>query len=300
MKVQFIKIITKVSLITFCILIMGNLSAQQFQRNFLGDNFMLYKNALLKINDRTAPGAFNSAFYSDLSYCQELYDKNVIYPEKRSPNETSKDSLINRVFLVKDIIDKYGNPYRGSSSINHPIFELEDTTSNQIIYYIYSERYEYNFPFIVYNVATDFDLDYICSLIEKKTDDFTNEIKLNSPLTVNTEVAPLIIYKTIKNNQVIYNLALQTYGVTFNSNQSGVIILFDDGTKMNKPSTKVNVDYSNSGYEYRSFIFLTENDMKILSTKRIKKFRLYIYDKEIEPMYSNKFTKLVKCIMDSK
>lgn len=137
-----------------------------------------------------------------------------------------------------------------------------------------------------------------CSKIEREIDDFTDEVSLNTPRVVNRGSSSIILYKIVKNSKVVYYMGLSAYGLTVNIGISGVIILFEDGTKMNKPSEEIDVDTSDSGFEYSAFITLTEAEVQMLSAKKIKKYRLYIYDGEVNSEDANQFAEYVKCIID--
>ena len=82
-------------------------------------------------------------------------------------------------------------------------------------------------------------------------------------------------------------------------NKTGVIILFTDGTKWTRQS-EIDVDAESDGFEYSAFIPLTQEDLITFSTKKIKKFRLYIYDEEIGSCDADRFKIFVKCIKGSK
>ena len=91
------------SLLTL-ILICLTSNAQKFEHNYLGKDFLLYKGAFFKLKEDASVDGFSHAFYSDLKYCQSSYDKNVIYSAKEYYFNTAKDSLLNRVFIVENII----------------------------------------------------------------------------------------------------------------------------------------------------------------------------------------------------
>lgn len=284
-------------LTTLLVMTFSTLIAQTFKENFLGDDFMQYKGAYFKLKDNAISG-FSHAFYDDLKYCQKSYDNNVIYPDTKYKFNTVKDSLVNRIFLVEDIIGKDGNTFSGGAYFDKPIFLLRDTTSNQAIYYLYDKQYEHNFPFLTSQITID--INALCSKIEKRTDDFTNEVTINNPIIEGRQISSMILYKTVKSGKVSYSLSLRTYGSTVNVGETGVIILFDDGTKISKPTVKIDVDTDEKGFEYSAYIPLTETEVKSLTTKKIKKFRLYIYDKEVSPGFAEKFTYYVKCVMEKK
>lgn len=279
------------------IMSLGVLTAQDFQENFLRDDYMMYKGAYFKLKENPSSSSFRNSFYADLEHCQEYFSNNVIYPDVEYNFKTVPDSLENRIFLVEDITGKDGKAYTASSIMDMPILKLRDTMNNQVIYYWYNKRDEYSFPFLTSNIKID--IEVLCSKIKKKTDDFTDEIKINSPIIDGGKSAPVILYKTIKNGKAIYDLRLQSYGNTPSVDGKGVIILFEDGTKMNKPAIKIDVGVDKSRYVYSAYIQLTETEVKSLSIKKINKFRLYVYDQELKQVYAEKITNYVKCVMEA-
>ena len=126
-------------------------------------------------------------------------------------------------------------------------------------------------------------------------DEFTGVKKFSSPLSSSMEISSVIIYKDINKGKATFYLSLRAYGSTVSVNGNGAIILFTDGTKWSK-NIKIDVEAEDKGFEYSTFIPLTLADLTILSTKKIKKFRLYIYDEELNPFEADKFKVYVKCI----
>lgn len=287
----------KTLLLILFIGIVGIGNAQTFKENFLGEDFMQYKGALLKLNGDAISG-FGYAFYSDLKYCQKAYDGNVIYPDIKLNSVTVKDSLRNRTFKVENIVGKDGGPFLGGSILDKPILALKDTKTGQTIYYVYNKRSEYKFPFLVSGI--EIDTAVLCAKIERKVDDFTDELSFHSPTLNGSQVASMIINKYIKGSNTDYYLQLRAFGNSVSVAETGVIILFQDGTKMNKPSEEISVDAGENGYTYSAWITLTAAEVESFSVKTIKKFRLYIYDKEVSPSEADKFTHYVKCIIDKK
>jgi hypothetical protein len=270
-----------------------------FERNFLGDDFSLYKGVLLKLIDNPILG-LGHTFYSDLKFCQSVYDNNVIYPDKKCNFNTVPDSLMNRIFLVESIVDKTGQEWNEASKTDFfakPIFVLKDTLSGQKIYFKYDKEFEHNFPFNTSKI--NYPVDDLCSQIEKEKDEFTNELKFNSPLINGRQISPLTIYKYINKGKATYYLSLRTNGSTVNVNQTGVIILFQDGTKWARAS-KIDVDAGSNGFDYSTFITLTPTDLKTFGTKKIKKFRLYIYDEDVNSSDADKFKLYTECIKNAK
>ena len=65
---------------------------------------------------------------------------------------------------------------------------------------------------------------------------------------------------------------------------------------MVKENVEVNVDAGNKGFEYSAYVNLTNTELTKFSTKRITKFRLYIYDNELSSMDGEKLKGYVNCI----
>jgi hypothetical protein len=279
------------------LLIASSSFGQTFQPNFLGADFIRYKGALLKLKDDNYL-ALMHLFYSDLKYCQELKDSNVIYPSDKYKFMTVSDSLKGRIFRVDNIVDKEGNTLTTNSKQIDPILVLKDQANGQIIYLKYNKEDEYEFPFVTSKIELNKEL--LCAKIERSVDKFTGEVTFNSPIGTGWETSAMTIYKTIKGSIITNSLYLRTYGSTVNVNSTGVIILFDDGTKINKPSVKIDVDVEGSRFIYGAYFALTESDLKTLSNKRVDRFRLYIYDEVVNPKKAEEFTHFVSCIIDKR
>lgn len=272
------------------------LNAQVFKPNYLGDDVQSYKGVLLKLK-KDAISGFGHTFYESIDRVQKLYDDRVIYPDTKYNFNTVIDSLRDRVFLVENIIDKTGATYNSDDFLSKPIFILQDTVTKQRIYYKYDTKYEHNFPFDTSPIKLD--PGKLCSLIEKSVDDFTDEIKFNTPMISNGRLTPIRLYKYILKGKTTYYLSLSTIGSTVNVGESGVILLFSDGTKMTK-AVKVDVDANKDGFEYSAFFLLSQTELATLSSKKVKKFRLYIYDEEINETEADKFKIYVSCLRSTK
>ncbi len=126
-------------------------------------------------------------------------------------------------------------------------------------------------------------LDYALNSIEREKDDFSNEITFNTDL-----LKPVSLTKIIKGKNVVYYLSLQTKGSTINYNIKGVYLLFTDGKKWVKLNEAIDLNYSD-GYTYSAFIRITPSELKLFQTKKIDKFKLYIYDEKFSSSDSDNF-----------
>ncbi len=128
-----------------------------------------------------------------------------------------------------------------------------------------------------------------CSLLYKEYDEIEGRTKIRSPLYY-----PYSIHKTYSGTDTTYYLSLVAIGYTLNSIEKGVIILFQDSSQW-KSDAKVEpgVTYG-EGWKYSAFISLTKADIAIFKSKRIKKYRLYIYDQDVKD--PEEFRLIIDCI----
>lgn len=121
--------------------------------------------------------------------------------------------------------------------------------------------------------------------ITMKIDDFDNTITWASPSFgkgfAGTTLKRVIFNKT-KNEKGEYHnyLRLTTYGSTLNMGEKGLILLFEDGSRFEKPNAKIdaNPDSNTAYWQYSIFIEISDAELEIFASKKIDKFRLYIYD----------------------
>ena len=283
----------KMILTVATILTVGLVNAQEFQENFLEKDFALYQNTFFKL--KTGEVDLKNAFYESVESSKKMYGDNVIYPTILNSGESIKDSLINRVFKVEKILDNKGfiyDPTDIQATIFEPFFELRDTLTNKVIYFKYRANYKGYFPFVTSEIKYDESL--LKSEIKREKDDFTGEINIRSPYTI-----PVDLTKVINKGKVVYYLSLDAYGSTPNVNKRGVTILFSDGTKWIK-NELIDVRVSDYGYKYSAFIALTPIEVDMFIKKEISKFRLYIYDNDLEKSEAKKFKTFVKIIKSMK
>lgn len=129
-------------------------------------------------------------------------------------------------------------------------------------------------------------LQYISNAIggiEKEKDEYTDKITFRTDL-----LKPISISKVIIKGKSVYYLSLQTKGATLNTNIKGVYLLFTDGKKWIKMNEAVDLDYD-EGYNYSAFIRLSSEDLKLFQTKKVSRFRLYIYDGNVSYSDSERF-----------
>jgi len=291
----------KILLLVISIVTLVTLSsyAQTFGPNFLGKDYQRYEGVLLKLKDNTKKDGFSCKFYSNLKYCQRV-DSNVIYPDRIERFKTVYDSLANRIFIVDDILDK------GSK----PIFVLKDTDTKQILYFAYNQKDEFSFPFNTSKIIVDLDEKPekpFCSGIGRSVDDFTDDVTfvISIPRGFgNFGMDPVRVIKTLSKTRTSYYLYFYTYSDFLVVYGEDAAVKFTDGTKWLR-SVKIKTDLypiraHGVDYEYSVFIALTNADLITFSTKNIEKFRLDIFDEEINPIKAEEFKNYMKCMMKAK
>nr|DAZ32128.1 MAG TPA: hypothetical protein [Caudoviricetes sp.] len=141
-------------------------------------------------------------------------------------------------------------------------------------------------------------------------DDFTDEIKISSPTMIYSDndifIAPTKILKFINAlGKEEYYLSLYTTGLSYTTDNSGIIILFDDGAKWNKNIKCDCIGINDDGYwQYTALIKITPSELNVFANKVIKKFRLYIHDEEYygysKKNFAIKFAEYCKAIKNAK
>ncbi len=140
--------------------------------------------------------------------------------------------------------------------------------------------------------------NFPCESISYSKDKFTGEkmweTQYNEFITIE---------KHIKNASTAYYFSLFYYDsfLTIPPKNTALILLFSDGTKLTKYDD-VNVDYidSDKGYQYHFFTSLNSNDLKILGSKKITDYKLYIFSSEFDKVASERLMKQTKCLVSKK
>lgn len=137
--------------------------------------------------------------------------------------------------------------------------------------------------------------------LDRRVDDFTGEIKISTPYYIGINQQPARMLKYIKDGAVTYFLSLSAIGSTLNVSEKGVIVLFTDGTKWHREDEEIDTDsHSGDGWLYSAFIRISEEDLKTFASKKINKFRLYIYDQQLSIAQQNNFLVNVNAIIQAK
>jgi hypothetical protein len=170
--------------------------------------------------------------------------------------------------------------------------EIENSEIGKI-FYKYDPRKEDKFELEVIG-GLDYPVDFFCSEIIRQKDKFEDKE------TFFTRSKDGISFMKIKEKgKSNIFLSVTVNGSTLNVSKKGLNILFKDGTKLTKPEasidTEVNDDY---GYDYSTFIQLSQADIKLLTEKNITDIRVYIYDGTVSTINAKKIREYLKCLIN--
>jgi prepilin-type processing-associated H-X9-DG protein len=261
------------------ILCQTNSFAQNFGNFFFGADYKNYKGLNVKF-DFQKGGLF--------------LETKVYRAKPEDSDDTTKlvSSIAkykNHIFVVDSIYDFNDIQTNGKQKL----FRLVDRLTKEKLYYVY-EYSERGFHYLLSEYGKGGSDHYYESEIERSIDDFTGEIKINSPL-----ISPVgIIYKYIKRGKSTYYLkfSIESNGIYHGK---GVSVLFVDGSKWVRPNEKVDVDY-NDGFDNNVFMLLTQSDLAIFREKVIKKIRLYIHDMEVDYSDGENFKNYISVVSGKK
>ena len=188
------------------------------------------------------------------------------------------EDMNGKVFILKSFMRNVG---RLKKDISLELFNKEIGT----IYYEYEPWNKGSWIFEIIGGLT-YPEGYWCKDIETKTDKFTETTKYNTPSEEHVFF--------IKEKGVTY-IYLKSHGKTLNVNSNGVIILLNDGSKINKETAKIDVKVDGDGwYTYTSMFSLTDEEIKKISDTYITDYRLYIYDFKLDN--GKLYSEYLKCL----
>ncbi len=260
---------------------------QGFEKIYMGKDYNFYLGSEITL-DSTAL-SLNNMIYAKREDIDGLYPKNVYSPREDYSFSTKTESLLGKVFKV-DTIENH-DPYRVK------IFKLIEINTNEELFLLYTPKRSTSrigFPFLT---KKQFKKEDFCSKIKIDKDDFTDKVDYATPFEKDG-TSNIRISKVVEGDEVFFYLYLTTIGSTANVGIEGVILLLDDKTKIEKPSTEIDVDVSKYGYNYSALLSLNKEEIEILKNKEIDKFRLYIYDKDLSSGMSKKIKMYMQCLSE--
>lgn len=281
--------------LTFSVFI--SLNAQ----DFVGKDADLYLNATVKpveISEQLQKYAYKN-FYLQFDTVTKVLTKEPIGKKKtdfkpfqagESYNPVSDYSkLVGMEFKVTGVYEETAK-YDFDKG-RHYVFALKNDALGTI-YYEYDTRYKHDLELTAVG-GLKFPEGYWCDKFTVNKDKFEDKTSYYSP-----QESGFTVIKIVSNGITKYYLSVEEGGSTANVDGKGLYLLFDDGSKINKENTKIDVKVGNKGgFIYSAFIELTNEDLEILKTKKLTDNRLYIYDGTVNSESANLIQEYVKCIM---
>ena len=155
------------------------------------------------------------------------------------------------------------------------------------VFYEYEPQFE---SFWIFEVIDGLKIPegYFCKEIETKIDKFTSITSYNSPIKEHVSF--------IKEKGITY-IYLLSHGKTPTVGGTGIIVLLDDGSKIENKEAKIDVKYTGDGYyDYSTLFSLKDDEIKKLSENQITDYRLYIYEFQIDKGKGWILKEYLKCL----
>ena len=136
-----------------------------------------------------------------------------------------------------------------------------------------------------------------CDKLERTEDKFEGTVRISTPYKLTNWYR---VHKYIESGTTRIYLSIRGGGYTASVGEKGVIVLLEDGTKLEWPNEEIDCDVNTDGpgFVYRAFIGLNDDEIDKLAASKISDSRLYIYDGK--PMKKNalELMQQMGCIRD--
>jgi hypothetical protein len=146
------------------------------------------------------------------------------------------------------------------------------------------------FSFLIANSIFGQASSEVDQMIQRDIDPQTGEITIANSYLDNVQFSKWMLKK-----KTAYYLSLYVEKDTVMKDQKGVIVFFDDGSKWERVNEKIEQKENSS--EFSVFIELSDKDLRLFSTKKITKFRLWKFESEIQKSFAEQFLLMVNAII---
>ena len=274
----------KNSILSFLIIITINCFGQSFPKN--NPNLLLNKIIKPKVIDENMQSMAYQHFYFEFDFNLKKFT-NLNKPYFYGGYLSEYNKLVGKEFKVLKVHE--ANPITLGGSKEYAI-EMENNELGKVFYRYFPDS-ESSFELEVIG-GIDIKDDYYCSDIEYSKDKFDKSETYISPTN-----SGINFMKINSNNKKNIYMTLRTAGQTLLVRKNGLFILFSDGTKLNKPTSKVEVESnSRGGYLYSVNVKLNLEDIKILESKLITDYRIHIFDDTVKKESAEILKNYIKCL----
>ncbi len=145
-----------------------------------------------------------------------------------------------------------------------------------------------------------------CDRLEIVRDEYTDEIRVTTPITSkvgsSTFLMPLVITKVVKKNESNYYLYITSaFSNDYEVDRKGIYFIFEDGSKYVDETVPIKFnDHRNRGYELSALTKLTPELLTKFTTIKVKKFRLNLYEGEIDDEDASVLIGIEQCLKNIK
>lgn len=278
---QFPALLMPVGLLLFTSL---TAHGQEYTKQFFQRDYQNYQGAeLIVAPDNTA--GWNNAIYLDLETSLSIA-ADVAWQTEEYTFVTDPAKLPPGPFRVVEILDRTDNSKIRFGEARFKLIASDKTE----FWFRYQSKYKHTFPWLVGKI--ELDEASVCAEISSDIDDFTGKKTIRTPFGKNAS-----LIKIIENGEATTYLRLYANGSTLNVGEKGVIILMEDGSKLEYPGEEIDTDAGRgSGWRYSAFIRMDDETLTKLSTVAMDKWRLYIYDQDFDSGEAEVFRIQVGCI----
>lgn len=285
-KKQTFRIMRKI-LLLIAVLISGI----SFGQNFPAESVDLLLNKTVKpmtleeTMQRYAYKNFYAKFDTDTKKLEKYKKGHRAFPSGTSQSDYNK--LVGKEFKVVKIYDQ--TPTLSSDAGRYFVLELQNEELGTV-YYDYDSKYDFSFELEVVG-GLELPEGFYCKDIETTTDKFSGEITESSDYSEGIK-----FIKSTKDGVSKIYMAINEPGSTLNVGKKGLILLLENGKKIERPNADIDAKVNTSGknYVYSAFIELTKAEIDLIINNPITDDRLYIYDGEIKN--GAKLSEYLKCL----
>ena len=258
---------------------------QEYTKKFLKTEYDHYQGAEL-IADPDNTSGWTHAIYSDFETSLSI-SSDVAFQTDEYTFQTDPSKLPPGPYQVAEILDQTDNR---KIRFGEARFKLVASDGIEF-WFLYKSKYEHAFPWLVGKI--ELNEEDVCAKIISEVDDFTGDKTYRTPYGKDAQ-----LMKIIKGESVTTYLILDAKGSTLNVGEKGVIILMEDGSKLEYPGEEIDSDVGQgSSWDYSTFIRMNDETLTKLSTVAIDKWRLFIYDTDFDSTDAEVFRIQVECIM---
>ena len=172
---------------------------------------------------------------------------------------TPYDSIYGKNFTIKNVAKIQDDEYY--------VLELSNEKLGTV-FYKYSPRYNSSSGEI--KIVGEIPTEFYCDKIKVEKDKFTGETRY---VALIGSIGIVSLVKTINKSIERYYIGLTAYSKSSSPSigKKGVIILLDNGQKINRPDEKIDVEVDkDADYVYSAFFKLSDNELALLKKNSFK------------------------------